>query len=123
MAYDGTLLKVENQTVSGIKSYKISYAKLWSNAERLMSGRVSATLIGIFPKIQLILRDGLTEDEISQLINLFTRPYFYITYFDPKIKGQRTAQYYAGDFDIELLFKARGLYKSLSINLIPVDRI
>lgn len=122
MAYSGSLLKINNTKIIGLKEYKISYAKLWSSAERLMSGRISATLIGIFPKLQLVFRDGLSEDQVSQIINLLDQDYFNVTYFDPKTKGTITAQYYASDYDIELLNKSRGLYKAFSVNLIPVDR-
>lgn len=122
MAFQGTLLKVNGQTISGLKEYKVSYVKLWSNAERTMSGRVSATLIGIFPKIMLVFRDGLTEDQVSQIITLFNQAYFSVTYFDPKAKGTKTAQYYANDCEADLLDKRRGLYKSFNVNLIPVDR-
>lgn len=122
MAYNGDLLRINNTKIVGLKEYKISYAKLWSNAERLMSGRVSATLIGIFPKLQLMFRDGLTEDQVSQIINLLDQDYFNVAYFDPKTKGTITAQYYAGDYDVELLDKSRGLYKAFNVNLVPVDR-
>lgn len=122
MAYSGDLLRINNTKIVGLKEYKISYAKYWSNAERLMSGRISATLIGIFPKLQLVFRDGLTEDQISKIINLLDQDYFNVTYFDPKTKGTITAQYYSGDYDIELLDKSRGLYKAFSVNLVPVDR-
>lgn len=122
MAYSGDLLRINNTKIVGLKEYKIGYDKLWSNAERLMSGRISATLIGIFPKLQLVFRDGLTEDQVSQLINLLDQDYFNVTYFDPKTKVTITARYYAGDYDIELLDKSRGLYKAFNVNLVPVDR-
>lgn len=122
MAFSGDLLRINNTKIVGLKEYKIGYDKLWSNPERLMSGRISATLIGIFPKLQLVFRDGLTEDQVSQLINLLDQDYFNVAYFDPKTKGIITAQYYAGDYDIELLDKSRGLYKAFNVNLVPVDR-
>lgn len=122
MAYSGDLLRINGTKIIGLKEYKISYAKLWSDASRLMSGRISAALIGIFPKIQLVFRDALTENEISQIANLLDQDFFSVTYFDPKTKGTITAQHYASDYDIELLNKPRGLYKAFSVNLVPVDR-
>lgn len=121
MAYSGDLLQINGQKVPGIKEYKVSYNKLWKDADRNMNGDVRATLIGIFPKIELTIRPSLTEDEMSQLINLLDRAYFPVTYFDPKTKGTITAQYYASDYTTELLDR-RGYYKEMTVSLVPVSK-
>ena len=123
MAYSGTLLKINGTTVNGLNGYKIGYNKLWKDAERNMNGEVRASLIGIFPKIELTFRDALTEDEVSQIIALLDQPYFSVTYFSPKTKGTVTAQYYASDYAPELLDKARGLYKTFTVSLVPVSKL
>lgn len=123
MAYSGTLLKIGGVTVNGLKEYKVSYNKLWSDAERNMNGDVRATLIGIFPKLELVFRDALTEDEVNTIIGLLDQAYFPVTYYSPKHKGAITANYYAGDYTPELLDKTRGLFKSFSVSLVPVSKL
>ena len=123
MAYSGTLLKINGTTINGLSGYKIGYNKLWKDADRNMNGEVRATLIGIFPKLELTFRDALTENEVSQIINLLDQPYFSVTYFSPKTKSTVTANYYASDYAPELLDKARGLYKSFTVSLVPVSKL
>lgn len=123
MAFSGDLLSINGTSMAGkVSEYKISYAKLWKDADRNMQGEVRASLIGIFPKIQATFRDGLTEDEVSQIIQLLDTPYFPVTYFDPKTKGTITANYYASDYDVDMLDKSRGLYKSFQVSLVPVGK-
>lgn len=123
MAYSGDLLKINGNTIRGLSGYKIGYNKLWKDADRNMNGDVRATLIGIFPKIELTFRDALTENEVSDIIALLDRPYFDVTYFSPKVKNTVTARYYAGDYEPELLDKSRGLYKSFTVSLVPVSKL
>lgn len=123
MAYSGDLITINGVNMAGkVKEYTVQYTKLWKDAERNMAGDISANLIGIFPKLSLTIRDGLTEDEISALINALLAAYFSVTYFDPASKAQKTAQYYAADFNVSMLSKHRGLYKSFSVSLVPVSK-
>lgn len=122
MSYSGDLVKISNTTLIGLKGYTVQYNKLWKDSERNMAGNVSASLIGIFPKLLLVFRDGLTEDQVSTIIGLLNQPYFSVTYFDPHAKTTKTAQFYAGDYDMPMLDKSRGLYKTFSVNLIPVSK-
>ncbi|MBR2586999.1 hypothetical protein IKE71_01335 [Candidatus Saccharibacteria bacterium] len=122
MAFSGTLITIGGTALPGVKSYSVQYNKLWKDAERNMAGNISASLIGVFPKIQIVFRDGLTENEVSTISTLLSAAYFSATYFDPKSKGTKTAQYYASDFELPLLDKTRGLYKSFSVNLIPTSK-
>lgn len=122
MAFSGNLLQIGNTTISGLKSYSVQYNKLWKDAERNMAGNISANLIGIFPKLMLTFRDGLTENEVSTIAGLLNQDYFSVTYFDPQSKTTKTANYYAGDFELPMLDKTRGLYKTFTVNLIPVSK-
>ncbi len=119
---DATLLKIDNQSVPGLKSYKVTHAKLWRDAERNMAGDIRATLIGIYPKLELEFGGELLEDDISSIVAKLDQPYFGVTYFDPKSKTTKTAQYYAGDYSVELDEKTKGRYKPFQVNLIPVSR-
>lgn len=122
MAYSGNLLTIDGTTIANLKTYKVTYAKLWSNAERNMAGDVRATLIGIFPKIELEIGGNLTENAVSTIAALLNKPYFSVTYFDPKSKTTKTASYYASDYGVDMLDKSRGLYKPFTVNLVPVSK-
>ena len=118
----GNLITINGTAIPGLKEYKVSYNKLWRDADRNMNGEVRATLIGIFPKIELVFRDALTENQVNQIINLLDQSYFNVTYYDPKTKNNVTAQYYAGDYTVEVLERGRKLFKTFSVPLVPVSR-
>lgn len=122
MPYSGELLKINGNSVPGLKQYKVTYSKLWKDANRNMNGDVRATLIGVFPKLELEFGGALSENTVSAMVNLLDLSYFDVTYFNPKTKTLKTAQYYSSDYSIELLDKARGIYKPFLVNLIPVSR-
>lgn len=118
-----TLLKINSTTVPGLKSYKVSYNHLWKDADRNMSGSVRASLIGIFPKIEVQTRDVIDRSEIQSIFTaLETNPYFSVTFWDPATDTTKTANYYTADWSVELESKNRGLYKGTTIVLVPVDR-
>ena len=118
-----TLLKIGNATVPGIASYKVGYNKLWKDAERTMSGSLRSSLIGIFPKIEVQTREVLTRAEVQAIYTaLESSPFFNVTFWDPATDTTKTARYYAGDWEIELFSKNRGLYKGAKITLVPTDR-
>lgn len=121
MIYAGNLVKIDGNVIPYIKEYKIGRAKLWKDAERNMNGDVRATLIGIFPKIQL--KVGITtQEEMSELTQLLDKAYFEVEWFDVRTQTTFTANYYASDYDVELLNKAKGLYKAFDVNLVPVSK-
>lgn len=118
-----TLLKINGTTVPGIKSYKVGYNHLWKDADRNMSGSVRASLIGIFPKIEVDTREVLSRAEIQAIYNaLESQPYFTVQFWDPASDQVKTANYYTADWEVEIESKNRGLYKGTKITLVPVDR-
>lgn len=118
-----TLLKINGTTVPGIKSYKVGYNHLWKDADRNMSGSVRASLIGIFPKIEVDTREVLSRAEIQAIYNaLESQPYFTVQFWDPATDQVKTANYYTADWSVEIESKNRGLYKGTKITLVPVDR-
>lgn len=121
MSYTGTLIKIDGNTIPHIVSYKIGRAKLWKDSERNMSGDVRATLIGIFPKIQLQI-GYTTEEEMSELTALLDQDFFEVEWFDVRTKETWKANYYASDYDVELDNKSKGRYKPFSVNLVPVKK-
>lgn len=121
MTYTGDLVKIDGVTIPHIVNYKIGRAKLWKDAERNMSGDVRATLIGIFPKIQM--KVGVTtQEEMSQLTQILDKDFFTVTWFDVRIQQTVSTQYYASDYDVDLLSKSRGLYQPFEVSLVPVSK-
>lgn len=104
---------------SEIKSYKLTYAKLWKNADRNMNGDVSATLIGVFPNIAVTTTKLLfaKAQSISTAINY---AYFPVTYWDSQTGTSKTANFYAADHDVNLLNHCT--YGEVEIQLVPVSK-
>ena len=121
MIYTGNLVKINGVIVPLIKQYKIGRAKLWKNADRNMDGDVRATLIGVFPKIQLQI-GYLTQAQMSQLTQLLDQDYFTVEWFDVRIQATIQTQYYASDYDTDLYSKHRGIYNPFNVNLVPVSK-
>ena len=121
MIYSGDLLEIDGNAIPHIVSYKVSRAKLWKDSDRNMSGDVRATLIGIFPKIQLQI-GYTTQAEMAELTELFDKDFFTVTWFDVRTQETNSAKYYASDYDVELDSKSKGRYKPFSVNLVPVSK-
>lgn len=118
-----TLLRVNGVTIPAIKAYRVSYKHLWKDADRNMSGSVRASLIGIFPKIEVETREVLTRAEMQSIYQaLESVPFYSVQFWDPATDTVKTADYYTADWDTELLSKNRGLYKGTKIVLTPVDK-
>ncbi len=121
MIYNGDLVKINGNVIPNIVNYKIGRAKLWKDADRNMNGDVRATLIGIFPKI--IMKVGIcTQEEMANLTALLDSDYFNVEWFDVRIQETITTQYYASDYEIDLLSKSKGLYQPFEVNLVPVSK-
>lgn len=119
--YTGNLLKIDGKVIPHIVSYKVSRAKLWKDSDRNMSGEVRATLIGIFPKIQIQV-GYTTEEELYNLTAILDKDFFTVEWFDVRTQQVDSAKYYASDYDVELDNKSKGRYKPFSVSLIPVSR-
>ena len=121
MSYSGNLIKINNTIIPKIVSYKVGRNKLWKDADRNMNGDVRATLIGIFPKIELNI-GHTTQEEMTTITQLLDQAYFTVEYFDVRTQATTTASYYAGDYSPELDSKLKGIYKPLTVSLIPVSK-
>lgn len=121
MIYSGDLIKINGTKIPAIVNYKVGRNKLWKDAERNMNGDVRATLIGIFPKIELNI--GITtQSQMATITQLLDNDYFTVEYFDVRVQGTTTAQYYAGDYTVDMLSKTRGLYNPFTVSLVPVKK-
>lgn len=121
MIYTGDLVKIDDVTIPHIVTYKIGRAKLWKDSERNMSGDVRATLIGIFPKIQMEI-GYTTQEELSELTQLLDKDRFTVTWFDVRVQETFSAEYYAADYEVELDNKIKGRYKPFSVSLVPISK-
>lgn len=121
MIYEGDLIKINGIKIPAITNYKIGRNKLWKDADRNMNGDTRATLIGIFPKIELSI-GYTTQQEMSTLCQILDQDYFLVEYFDVRVGTTTTANYYAGDYPNEIFNKTKGLYKPFTVSLIPVSK-
>ena len=122
MSYSGDLLKIDGQKVPKIINYDVAYNKLWgSDSGRNLAGDMKATLVGVFPKIQLNI-GTTTEDEMSWFLSKSNKAFITLEYYDGEIKKTRTAQFYSNDLTLSLKSKKRMAYKGFEWNLIPLRR-
>ena len=99
---------------------RYGYNKLWSNdTGRTLSGKMSGTLIGIFPKIIMSFRK-LTDDELVYLAPHFDNASQTITYKDPNKNAITTITTYTGDW--ETTYKNTGKPETSEISFIRTDR-
>ena len=79
---------------------KYNYNKLWaSDTGRNLAGKMSGTLIGIFPKIVLQFRK-LTKSELELIVPILDSATQSFTYYDPNKKTSTTITTYTGDYEI-----------------------
>ena len=75
MQINGELLKINGQVFSNLKSYQLQRNKLWLNSDRNMAGEIRATMIGIFPKIEVEFGGILTVAEIQKIARVVDLPF------------------------------------------------
>lgn len=79
---------------------KFSYPKLWaSDSGRNLAGKMTGTLIGIFPKLILQFRP-LTKEELNIIAPILDSAYQTVTYYDVNKNENITMTTYTGDWEI-----------------------
>lgn len=116
-----TLITINGVTLaqSETESYKLTYAKLWKDANRNMNGDVSATLIGVFPNIE-VKTTKLLFAKAQSLSAAINAAYFSVSFWDTQTGTTKTANFYAADHDVTLLNKCT--YGQVDIQLVPVSK-
>jgi hypothetical protein len=106
-------------TTGQLSNYKLTYNKLWKNADRNMNGDISATLIGVYPNISMTtsILDFAFAESLSSAVN---DDYFSVTFWDTQTGSHKTAQYYAADHEITLLNECK--YGQVTIELVAVSK-
>lgn len=89
MVISGDLLKINGKTVVGLKSYKITRTRLYSDTGRNLNGGLSATFIRVFPKLELEIGGILTKERIAELCELLDQGFFNVEYYDPKNRSHK----------------------------------
>ena len=122
MTYSGDLIKLNGKTFNSIISYKLGRNKLWSSdTGRNMAGSMKGSLVGNFPKIMLEI-EPLDAEEMSELEVILDSASIEVEYYNNKYKCTCTADYYANDYEEDLLRRTDMKYKSFTVNLIPNER-
>lgn len=122
MKYSGKLLKLNGKTFDCIISYKLGRNKLWSSdTGRNMAGSMKGSLVGNFPKIMLEI-EPLDAEEMSEIEKILDSTTIEVEYYNNKYQCTCTADYYANDYEEDLLRMEDMKYKSFPVNLIPNER-
>ena len=76
------------------------FPKLWGNdSGRNLAGDMTATLIGIFPKIKLSFR-RLNKTELETIAPILDSVEQTLSYYDPVKQQTVTLQTYSGDWEV-----------------------
>ena len=79
---------------------QFNYPKLWANdSGRNLAGKMTGTLIGIFPKLVLQFRP-LTKEELNIIAPILDSANQSVTYYDPNKNENVTMTTYTGDWEI-----------------------
>ena len=101
-------------------SAKYEYNKLWaSDTGRNLAGKMSGTLVGIFPKLILTFRK-LTQAELNILAPILDSATQTVTYYDVSTNQNKTITTYTGDWAI--LSQSIGKVDSFECSFIATER-
>ncbi len=109
-------------TTLALKGFEVERNKLWTDADRNLSGELKATFIGVFPKLKLEF-GYLTEAQLKAILALLEPASFTVSWWDSFLGDYRVGTYYAGDFSYPYWHKSKGMYAPWSVNLIPFKKI
>lgn len=79
---------------------KFSYPKLWAgDSGRNLAGKMTGTLIGVFPKLILQFRP-LTKEEMNVIAPILDSANQEVTYYDVNKNSNITITTYTGDWEL-----------------------
>lgn len=83
-----------------ITEARYSYNKIWGkDSGRALSGTMTGTLIGIFPKIVVSFRK-LSKTELETISDILDASSQKFQYYDPKSKTTKELDTYTGDWEV-----------------------
>lgn len=103
---------------------KYAYNKLWaSDTGRNLAGKMSGTLIGIFPKITLQFRK-LTKNELETIAPILDSATQTLKYYDPNKMASTTIATYTNDYEIinDRIINGNAKNEGFSISFIAINK-
>lgn len=99
MIVDKNSVIINNVNVCNyITQADFEYNKLWAeDSGRNLAGEMTATFVGVFPKLVLTFRK-LNQAELAVIAPILDSPYQTTQYFDDATQTMKTMQTYAGDW-------------------------
>lgn len=85
-----------------------------------MSGKMSGTLIGIFPKM-VVEFHAKNEAELSQLMAKLDQAKQTLTYYDPRTRSMQSLDTYTADYSITIL-DLKGRYSEIKATFIALEK-
>ena len=113
------LLVIDGLNVSGLSTYKVSEEKIITSTKTNMLGSLRQTTIGSRVNIDATLTIA-NRGTLTALIEKLQQNTLSVTYFDVRDNAVRSSTFIAGNWDVELLFKNRGLFEPFNITLTSV---
>lgn len=108
-----------------ITEARYSYNKVWSGDDsgRSLSGKMSGTLIGIFPKIIVSLK-RLTKTELETITPILDAPRQTLQYYDPTKQQVETMETYTGDYEVinKHIINGNGKNDNFEVSFIAIDK-
>lgn len=107
-----------------ITEARYGYNKVWADdSGRNLSGTMSGTLIGIFPKIIVSFRK-LTKSELEAITPILDSARQTIQYYDPTKQTTVTMSTYTGDYEVsnKHIIDENGKCESFEISFIAIAK-
>lgn len=107
-----------------ITEARYSYNKVWADdSGRNLSGSMSGTLIGIFPKI-IVNFKRLTKTELETITPIIDSPRQTLQYYDPSKQQVVTMTTYTGDYEVinKHIINSNGKNDNFEISFIAVSK-
>ena len=101
-------------------SAKYEFNKLWAtDTGRNLAGKMTGSLIGIFPKLILTFKK-LTKEELNIIAPILDSASQTVTYYDPSLNTNVTMETYTGDWSI--INKSIAKNSSFDCSFIAIER-
>ena len=107
-----------------ITEARYGYNKVWADdSGRNLSGSMTGTLIGVFPKI-IVSFKRLTKSELETLTPILDAPRQTLQYYDPTKQQVVTMTTYTGDYEVinKHIINNNGKNDNFEISFIAINK-
>lgn len=115
------LIKIDSTDITKLAKYVVGRNQLWSESGRTMSGKLKATRVGIFPKLELEF-SYMNREQASLIGTLLKPAQFTVTYWDFISKTYKSGEYYCNNYNMEIYDMHKEIYMPFKVNLIPYEK-